>query len=114
MQAGITDDTLHTPHIFPYIPGVLPTNSQILTEDNVECSPTVSLSEKSADEATSVIESEVCSAIKLGTPNETPGLMKDDVTTSGKNDILSPNIIVASTNPPIAPKLLPTTPTPHL
>ncbi|XP_032688323.1 cyclic AMP-dependent transcription factor ATF-2 isoform X2 [Odontomachus brunneus] len=112
-EAGITDDTLHTPHIFPYIPGVLST-SQILSEDNVECSPTVSLAEKSADEASSVIEPEVCGTIKLNA-DEAPELMKDDVTTPGKDDVLSPNIIVANTNAPIiAPKLLPTTPTPHL
>lgn len=109
MQAGITDDTLHTPHIFPYIPGVLATSSQILSEDNVEeCSPIVSLAEKSADEATSVIESEVCGSMKLSA-TETPELMKDDGATPGKNGALSPSIIVAN-----APKLLPTTPSPHL
>ncbi|XP_014470121.1 PREDICTED: cyclic AMP-dependent transcription factor ATF-7 isoform X2 [Dinoponera quadriceps] len=111
-EAGITDDTLHTPHIFPYITGVLPASSQILSEDNVEeCSPTVSLAEKSTDEATGVIEPEVCGTMKLSA-SETPELMKGDATTPGKNDALSPGIIVA--NAPIAPRLLPTTPTPHL
>ncbi|XP_011155212.1 cyclic AMP-dependent transcription factor ATF-2 isoform X1 [Harpegnathos saltator] len=113
-EAGITDDTLHTPHIFPYIPGVLSTSNQIL-EDNVEeCPPSVSLTEKSTeDDGASVIEPEVCGAMKLSV-SDTPELMKDVPTTSGKNDALSPDMIVAATNAPIAPKLLPRSPTPHL
>ncbi|TGZ55188.1 Cyclic AMP-dependent transcription factor ATF-2 [Temnothorax longispinosus] len=54
-ETGITDDTLHTPHIFPYITDVLPANSQILSEDTVEvCSSTVSLAEKDAEEESAI------------------------------------------------------------
>lgn len=111
LQAVITDDTLHTPHIFPYISDVLPASNQILSEDNVEeCPSTVSLTEKNAKEV-NALEPEVCSTIKLNT-NETQELMKDG--TSGKNSTLASDIIVSNTNTPIAPKLLPTQPSSHL
>lgn len=112
MQAGLTDDTLHTPHIFPYISDVLPANSQILSEDTVEvCSSPVSLAEKDVEEE-SAIKTE-CNSIKLST-NETQELMKDSTVTSAKDDALSGDIIVSNANIPIAPKLSPTQPTSHL
>lgn len=112
MQAGITDDTLHTPHIFPYISDVLPANSQILPEDNVEvCSSTVSLAEKDAEEE-SAIKTDECNSIKLST-NETQELLKDSTVTSAKDDTL-PDIIVTNANISTAPKLSPAQPTSHL
>ncbi|XP_029172590.1 cyclic AMP-dependent transcription factor ATF-2 isoform X2 [Nylanderia fulva] len=109
-EAGIVDDTLHTPHIFPYISDVLPA-SQILSESNVEdCPSTVSLSEKSTEEA---IKSNECRSIKIST-NETQELTKDANITSTKNNILAPSIIVSDTNTPIAPKLSPTQLSSHL
>lgn len=111
MQVGITDDTLHTPHIFPYISDVLPANSQILSEDNVEvCSS--SLVEKAAEEE-SAIKTDECNGIKLST-NETQELMKDSTVTSAKDDTLPADIIVSNANVPIAPKLSPTQPMSHL
>lgn len=112
-ETGITDDTLHTPHIFPYISDVLPANSQILSEDNVEvCASAVSLAEKDAEEE-SVIKTEECNSIKLST-NETQELMKDSTVTSAKDDTLPADIIVSSANIPIAPKLSSTQPMSHL
>jgi len=112
LQAGITDDTLHTPHIFPYISDVLPANSQILSEDNVEvCSSTVSLTEKNAEEE-NIIKTE-CNSIKLNT-SEAQELIKDSTVMPVKDDTLSADIIVSNTNIPIAPKLSPTQPTSHL
>lgn len=117
-EAGITDDTLHTPHIFPYISDVLPANSQILPEDNVEvCSTTVSLAEttilveKDAQEESAVKTK--CNSIKLST-NETQDLMKDSTVASAKDDALSADIIVSNANIPIAPKISSTQPTSHL
>ncbi|KAG5333630.1 ATF2 factor, partial [Acromyrmex heyeri] len=107
-EAGITDDTLHTPHIFPYISDVLPANSQILSEDNVE----VSLAEKD-EEKESAIKTDECNSIKLST-NKTQELMKDSTVTSAKGDTLPADIIASNTNIPIAPKLSPTQPTSHL
>ncbi|KYN12992.1 Cyclic AMP-dependent transcription factor ATF-2 [Trachymyrmex cornetzi] len=107
-EAGITDDTLHTPHIFPYISDVLPANSQILSEDNVE----VPLAEKD-EEQESAIKTDECNSIKLST-NETQELMKDSTVTSAKGDTLPADIIASNTNIPIAPKLSPTQPTSHL
>ncbi|XP_011347949.1 cyclic AMP-dependent transcription factor ATF-2-like isoform X2 [Ooceraea biroi] len=108
-EAGIGDDTLHTPHIFPYISDVLPVNGQILSED---CPPTVSLTDKSTEEE-SVMKSDECSGIKLSA-NETQELMKDADVASAKNIALTPDIIVSNTNTPIAPKLLSTQPSSHL
>lgn len=106
LQAGITDDTLHTPHIFPYISDVLPVSTQILSEDHVEdCPSTVSLIEKSTEED-NPIKSNECNSIKIST-NETQELTKDSNVNSAKNNILAPNIIVSDTNTPIAPKLSP-------
>ncbi|KAG5334711.1 ATF2 factor, partial [Acromyrmex charruanus] len=107
-EAGITDDTLHTPHIFPYISDVLPANSQILSEDNVE----VSLAEKD-EEKESAIKTDECNSIKLST-NKTQELMKDSTVTSAKGDTLPADIIASNTNIPIAPKLSPTQSTSHL
>ncbi|XP_018312970.1 cyclic AMP-dependent transcription factor ATF-2 isoform X1 [Mycetomoellerius zeteki] len=107
-EVGITDDTLHTPHIFPYISDVLPANSQILSEDNVE----VPLAEKD-EEQESAIKTDECNSIKLST-NETQELMKDSTVTSAKGDTLPADIIASNTNIPIAPKLSPTQPTSHL
>lgn len=113
MQAGITDDTLHTPHIFPYISDVLPANSQILSENNVEdCPSTVSLSEKNTEDD-NAIKSDECSSIKIST-NEMQEMTKDANVTSAKNSTLAPNIIVSDTNTPIAPKLSPTQLSSHL
>ncbi|XP_072742652.1 cyclic AMP-dependent transcription factor ATF-2 isoform X2 [Anoplolepis gracilipes] len=101
-EAGIADDTLHTPHIFPYISDVLPASSQILSEDHVEdCPTTVSLIDKSTEEG-NAIKSDEC--IKIST-NETQELTKNANVTSVKNNTLIPNIIVSDTNTPIAPKL---------
>ncbi|KMR04062.1 cyclic amp-dependent transcription factor atf-2-like protein [Lasius niger] len=112
-EAGITDDTLHTPHIFPYISDVLPANSQILSENNVEdCPSTVSLSEKNAEDD-NAIKSDECSSIKIST-NEMQEMTKDANVTSAKNSTLAPNIIVSDTNTPIAPKLSPTQLSSHL
>ncbi|XP_071639363.1 cyclic AMP-dependent transcription factor ATF-2 [Temnothorax longispinosus] len=112
-ETGITDDTLHTPHIFPYITDVLPANSQILSEDTVEvCSSTVSLAEKDAEEE-SAIKTDECNSIKLST-NETQELMKDSTVASAKDDTLPADIIAANANIPIAPKLSPTQPMSHL
>lgn len=103
-EAGITDDTLHTPHIFPYISDVLPASNQILSEDHVDdCPSTVSLIEKSTEED-DTIKSNECNSIKI-TVNETRELTKDSNVTSAKNNILVSNIIVSDTNTPIAPKL---------
>ncbi|KAL6261508.1 hypothetical protein P5V15_006596 [Pogonomyrmex californicus] len=111
-EVGITDDTLHTPHIFPYISDVLPANSQILSEDNVEdCPSTVSLAEKTAEEE-NVIKTDECNSIKLST-NQTQELMKDSNVVSAKDDTLSTDIIVSNTNANIGPKLS-TQPTSHL
>ncbi|XP_018393910.1 PREDICTED: cyclic AMP-dependent transcription factor ATF-7 [Cyphomyrmex costatus] len=107
-EAGITDDTLHTPHIFPYISDVLPANSQILSEDNVE----VPLAEKD-EEQESTIKTDECNSIKLST-NETQELMKDSTVTSAKDDTLPADIIASNTNVPIAPKLSQTQSTSHL
>lgn len=105
MQVGITDDTLHTPHIFPFISDVLPESNQILSEDHIEeCPSTVSLIEKSTEED-NTMKSNECNSIKIST-NETQELTKDSNVTSAKNNILAPNIIVSDTNTtPIAPKL---------
>lgn len=112
MQTAITDDTLHTPHIFPYISDVLPANSQILPEDNVEvCSSDISLAEKDAGEEKIVIKTEECNSITLST-NETRKLTKDS--TSTKDDALPADIIVSNANIPIAPKLSSTQPMSHL
>ncbi|XP_029669157.1 cyclic AMP-dependent transcription factor ATF-2-like isoform X2 [Formica exsecta] len=111
-EVGIADDTLHTPHIFPYISDVLPASSQILSEDHVEdCSSTVSLIEKT--EESNTIKSNECNSIKIST-NETQELTKDANITSAKNSILAPNIIVSDTNTPVASKLSPTQLSSHL
>ncbi|XP_011873338.1 PREDICTED: uncharacterized protein LOC105565082 isoform X3 [Vollenhovia emeryi] len=109
----MTDDTLHTPHIFPYISDVLPANSQILSEDHVEvCSTTVSLAEKDAEEE-NALKTDECNSIKLST-NETQELLKDSTVASAKDDALSEDIIISSANIPIAPKLSSTQPMSHL
>ncbi|XP_070168982.1 cyclic AMP-dependent transcription factor ATF-2 isoform X2 [Polyergus mexicanus] len=111
-EVGIADDTLHTPHIFPYISDVLPANNQILSEDHVEdCSSTVSLIEKT--EESNTIKSNECNSIKIST-NETQELTKDANITSAKNSVLAPNIIVSDTNTPVASKLSPTQLSSHL
>ncbi|XP_011873337.1 PREDICTED: cyclic AMP-dependent transcription factor ATF-2 isoform X2 [Vollenhovia emeryi] len=112
-EVGMTDDTLHTPHIFPYISDVLPANSQILSEDHVEvCSTTVSLAEKDAEEE-NALKTDECNSIKLST-NETQELLKDSTVASAKDDALSEDIIISSANIPIAPKLSSTQPMSHL
>lgn len=114
MQAGIGDDTLHTPHIFPYISDVLPANGQILSEDNVEeCPSTVSLTEKRTEEE-SVMKPDECSGIKLGASESAQELMKDTSSSvvSVKNITLTTDIIVPDTS--MTPKLLSTQPSSHL
>ncbi|KAL0122464.1 hypothetical protein PUN28_007293 [Cardiocondyla obscurior] len=104
-EAGITDDTLHTPHIFPYISDVLPANSQILSDDNVEiCSSTVSLAVKDTGEE-SAAKTDECNSIKLSARVETQELMKDS--TSAK-DTLPVDIIASGAIIPPVPKLPPT------
>lgn len=112
MQAGIVDDTLHTPHIFPYIPDVLPASSQILSEDHVEdCPSTVSLIEKTEEDNTT--KSDECSNIKIST-NETQELTKGTNVTSVKNNTLASNIIISDTNTSLTSKLSPTQLSSHL
>ncbi|KAL6423351.1 hypothetical protein ACFW04_010161 [Cataglyphis niger] len=111
-EAGIVDDTLHTPHIFPYISDVLPASSQILSEDHVEnCPSSVSLIEKTEEDNNT--KSDECSNIKINT-NETQELTKGTNVTSVKNNTLAPNIIVSDTNTSLTSKLSPTQLSSHL
>ncbi|XP_043262849.1 cyclic AMP-dependent transcription factor ATF-7 [Colletes gigas] len=111
-EAGITDDTLHTPHIFPHITDVLPTGNQILPENSIqECTSSISITENSTDERTTV-DTEVCSSMKLSVSNK-QDLTKDKLTTE-KTETLTENIIHQVTSTPIIPKILQERPTPQL
>ncbi|XP_012230907.1 cyclic AMP-dependent transcription factor ATF-7 [Linepithema humile] len=104
-EAGIADDTLHTPHIFPYISDVLPASNQILPDDNVEdCPSTVSLTEKSAEVES--VKPEEYSNIELST-NETQELIKDENMTSVKDNTIASDIVVTNANAPTAAELSP-------
>ncbi|XP_031845822.1 activating transcription factor-2 isoform X2 [Nomia melanderi] len=103
-EAGITDDTLHTPHIFPHIADVLAGSNQILSESSVqECSSSISIAEKGTDGSTS-IDAEVCTNVKL-TRSDEQDLLKSKVTVE-KNETLVENIINQVTSTQIVPRVL--------
>lgn len=112
LQAGITDDTLHTPHIFPHIADVLSTNSQILSENSVQECENISITEKDTVVEKTSIGTEVCATVKLtGTDEE--DLMKDKLTVE-RNVTLTENIIDHVTHTPMIPKVLQEQANPHL
>ncbi|XP_076180459.1 activating transcription factor-2 [Ptiloglossa arizonensis] len=103
-EAGITDDTLHTPHIFPHIADVLSASNQILSENSIqECSGSISITEKNTEDRITV-DTEVCTSIKLSVSND-QDLMKEKLTVE-KNKTLTENIIHQVTNTPIIPRVL--------
>ena len=102
-EAGITDDTLHTPHIFPHIADVLSTNNQMLSENTVQECNSISIIEKNASEK-SVIDTEVCTSVKLSETDE-QSLMKDKLIVD-RSVTLTESIIDQVTHTPIMSKLL--------
>ncbi|KAG7188461.1 hypothetical protein KM043_008100 [Ampulex compressa] len=104
-EAGITDDTLHTPHIFPHIADVLSANSQILSENGVpECSSPIDIADKNSQRRSS-LENENCTTVKIS-PSNTQGLVKDVKLSDSKNESISESIIVDDTDTSMTPKLL--------
>ncbi|XP_076240517.1 activating transcription factor-2 [Calliopsis andreniformis] len=109
-EVEITDDTLHTPHIFPHIADVLSGSTQMLSESSVqECTSTISIAEKSTEER-SVIDTEVCTSIKL---TRTDDLLKDKLGTH-KNETLTENIMDHVTSTPMISRVLQEQSTPQL
>ncbi|XP_033330271.2 activating transcription factor-2 [Megalopta genalis] len=103
-EAGITDDTLHTPHIFPHIADVLSGNNQILSDGSVqECTSSISITEKGTDESTTV-DTEICTSVKLARTEEQE-LLKNKVV-GVKNGALVENIINQVTSTQIIPRVL--------
>lgn len=102
-EAGITDDTLHTPHIFPHIADVLSTSNQMLSESTVQECSSISVTDKSTTEKSS-IDSEVCTSVKL-TETEDRTLMKNKLTVD-RSVTLTESIIDQVTHAPVLPKLL--------
>ncbi|CAK9812457.1 Cyclic AMP-dependent transcription factor ATF-2 [Anthophora plagiata] len=110
-EAGITDDTLHTPHIFPHIADVLSSSNQILSENTVQECGSISITEKSTEERTT-IDTEVCTNVKL-TETDEQDLIKGKLTVE-RNVTLTENIIEQVTRTPILPKILQEQSTPQL
>ncbi|XP_076284676.1 activating transcription factor-2 isoform X1 [Lasioglossum baleicum] len=103
-EGGITDDTLHTPHIFPHIVDVLSGSNQILSEGSVqECTSSISITEKDTNEST-IIDTEVCTSVKLARTEE-QDLLKNKVD-GVKNGTLVENIINQVTSTQIIPRVL--------
>ncbi|CAD1478828.1 unnamed protein product, partial [Heterotrigona itama] len=102
-EAGITDDTLHTPHIFPHIADVLSTSNQMLSENSVQECASISIAEKSTEEK-NTIDTEVCNSVKLAETDE-QNLMKKKLTIE-RNVTLTENIIDQVTHTSIMPKVL--------
>ncbi|OAD60990.1 Cyclic AMP-dependent transcription factor ATF-2 [Eufriesea mexicana] len=111
-EAGITDDTLHTPHIFPHIADVLSTSSQILSENSVQECENISITEKDTVVEKTTIGTEVCTTVKL-TGTDEQDLMKEKLTVE-RNVTLTENIIDQVTHTPIIPKVLQEQANPHL
>lgn len=107
LEAGITDDTLHTPHIFPHIADVLSANSEILSENSGQECAVISISEKHAEQRTT-IDSDVC-RVKL-TSTEGQDLIKDELG-ADKNETLAESIINQAAG---EPKILSDQPSPQL
>lgn len=59
-EVGISDDTLHTPHIFPHIVDVPSTNNQDLLESGVTERPVISITDSSDEEAKDPSSIEAC------------------------------------------------------
>ncbi|KOC66462.1 Cyclic AMP-dependent transcription factor ATF-2 [Habropoda laboriosa] len=110
-EVGITDDTLHTPHIFPHIADVLSNSNQILSENTVQECGSISITEKSTEERTT-IDTEVCTNVKLSETDE-QDLIKGKLTVE-RNVTLTENIIEQVTRTPILPKILQEQPSPQL
>ncbi|XP_078053273.1 activating transcription factor-2 [Augochlora pura] len=103
-EVGITDDTLHTPHIFPHIADVLSGSNQILSDGSVqECTSSISITEKGTDENTT-IDTEICASVKLARSEEQE-LLKSKVV-GVKNGALVENIINQVTSTQILPRVL--------
>ncbi|XP_076765470.1 activating transcription factor-2 [Xylocopa sonorina] len=109
-EAGITDDTLHTPHIFPHIADVLSTSNQMLSGNSVQECGDISIVEKSVEHKT--IDTEVCTTVKL-TETDEQDLMKEKLTIE-QNVTLTENIIDQVAHAPIMSKILQEPSTPQL
>lgn len=89
-EAGIADDSLHTPHIFPHIVDVLSTSNQMLPENSVEECGSIVITDKGTQDK-AIIDTEVCTTVKL-TETDDQGLMKEKLTVE-QNVTLTENII---------------------
>ncbi|XP_017893379.1 cyclic AMP-dependent transcription factor ATF-2 [Ceratina calcarata] len=89
-EAGIADDSLHTPHIFPHIADVLSTSNQMLPENSVEECGSIVITDKTTQDKT-IIDTDVCTTVKL-TETDEQGLLKEKLTVE-RNVTLTENII---------------------
>ncbi|XP_047342967.1 cyclic AMP-dependent transcription factor ATF-2 [Vespa velutina] len=105
-EVGSTDDTLHTPHIFPHIADVLSDGTHILSETNQECSTSIAVIDKATSNERSSVETQTCSDLNLHL-NESH-LMKENTLTSSKTTALhAESIVLQHLNVSVTPKKIP-------
>ncbi|XP_046823264.1 cyclic AMP-dependent transcription factor ATF-2 [Vespa crabro] len=105
-EVGSTDDTLHTPHIFPHIADVLSDGTHILSETNQECSTSIAVIDKTTSNERSSVETQTCSDLNLHL-NESH-LMKENTLTSSKTTALhAESIVLQHLNVSVTPKKIP-------
>nr|KAF7433981.1 hypothetical protein H0235_002172 [Vespula pensylvanica] len=101
-----TDDTLHTPHIFPHIADVLSDGTHILSETNQECSTSIAVIDKTTSNERSSVETQTCSDLNLHLSES--HLMKENTLTSSKTTALhAESIVLQHLNVSVTPKKIP-------
>ncbi|KAK2580448.1 hypothetical protein KPH14_006191 [Odynerus spinipes] len=101
-----TDDTLHTPHIFPHIADVLSDDTHILSETNQECTTSITVIDKDASKEKSSVETQTCSDLNLHLSES--HLIKDGTLTSSKTASLhTESIVLQHLNVSVSPKKTP-------
>lgn len=106
---GSTDDTLHTPHIFPHIADVLSDGTHILSETNQECSASIAVIDKAASNERSSVETQTCSDLNLQHLTESHLMKEDNNLTSSRTTtaLHAESIVLQHLNVSVAPKKLP-------
>ncbi|XP_015591409.1 cyclic AMP-dependent transcription factor ATF-2 [Cephus cinctus] len=110
-EVGISDDTLHTPHVFPHISDVQQTNDQILAENVSQETPSITITEIATNqEKNTCIEVCTSRAIKQTDSKEIKNV--EIITTKEHTGHSAETIIVQETDTSITTKIIqaPTSP----
>ncbi|KAI4476603.1 hypothetical protein M0802_014824 [Mischocyttarus mexicanus] len=102
-EVETTDDTLHTPHIFPHIADVLSDDTHILSETNQKCSTPITVIDKPTSKVKSTVGTQTYSDLNLHL-NESHFMKENTLASSKTTGLRAESIVLQHLNVSVTPK----------